>query len=84
MNIFTCVDLEPGGALTLSATHHRHPKVAITKVANRHLVCADGYCNLDAGAGVYVTPEGELIVYGAAFWVDGDRLKLTEFAAPEF
>ncbi len=55
----------------------------ITKIANHHLVCEDGYCNLDAAGGVHVDARGELVIYGAAFWVDGDRLQLTEFAAPD-
>ena len=43
------------------------PKPVLTKVAKRHMYCAnsgeDAQCNLDAAAGAYVTPSGELHVY---------------------
>jgi len=52
----------------------------VTKIANRHLVCEDGHCNLDAAAGLYVDRDGNLAIYAATFWLDGNTLKLTEFA----
>lgn len=44
--------------------------VLITKVAKRHVDC-DGSCNLDAAGGVYVAPEGRLIVYGTEHAANG-------------
>jgi len=52
----------------------------VTKIANRHLVCEAGYCNLDAAAGLYLGRDGNLAVYATTFWLDGNALKLTEFA----
>jgi len=54
----------------------------VTKIANRHLVCQAGHCNLDAAAGLYVDSEGNLSVYATTFWLDGNALKITEFAPP--
>ncbi len=45
-------------------------RVAIRKVANKHVVC-DGNCNLDAAGGAYVDPNGRLYVYGATHDNDG-------------
>lgn len=52
----------------------------VTKIANRHLVCRAGYCNLDAAAGLYIDRDGRLAIYAATFWLDDNKLKLTEFA----
>jgi len=62
---------------TTSPTLH---EPTVTKIANRHLVCRDGHCNLDAAAGLYVDSDGGLSVYAATFWLDDNSLKLTEFA----
>jgi len=53
---------------------------SITKVANRVLRCTDGFCNLDAAAGLFVNPAAQtLSVYAAPGWLDGDRIKLTVY-----
>ena len=52
----------------------------VTKIANRHLVCQGGHCNLDAAGGLYIDRDGGLAVYAATFWLDDNSLKLTEFA----
>lgn len=61
------------------------PKPVLTKVAIRHMYCADGgeeaQCNLDAAAGVYVTPSGALHVYAVEHDNDGPggSIKMKEF-----
>lgn len=56
----------------------------LTKVAARHVDC-DGNCNMDAGGGVYVTPDGQLLVYGTEHAANGPEIgstptvKLREF-----
>jgi len=54
--------------------------VVITKVARRHLTC-DGQCNLDAAGGVYLDPEGHILVYGTEHDNDGPggSVKFSEF-----
>ncbi|MFT3772401.1 MAG: hypothetical protein QM820_43965 [Minicystis sp.] len=42
----------------------------LTKVAKRHIHC-DQQCSLDAGGGLYVTPDGRLVVYATEHAVDG-------------
>jgi hypothetical protein len=66
-------------------------QVVITKVARRHLYCgypSPGYsggstthCNLDAAGGLYVAPDGQLIVYGTEHDNDGPSgsVKMMEF-----
>jgi hypothetical protein len=67
--------------------------VAITKIGKRTLDCVRGgrQCNLDAGGGVYVDPEGKLILYAVEHDNDGPSptgdpsdgsVKLMEFHAP--
>ena len=57
----------------------------LTKVAKRHMYCAnsgeDAQCNLDAAAGAYVTPSGELHVYAVEHDNDGPggSIKMKEF-----
>jgi len=54
--------------------------VVITKVARRHLTC-DGQCNLDAAGGVYLDPEGHVLLYGTEHDNDGPggSVKFSEF-----
>ena len=59
-------------------------EVVITKVARRHLVCDDigeQQCNLDAAGGVYLDPEGHILVYGTEHDNDGPggSVKFREF-----
>jgi hypothetical protein len=55
---------------------------SITKLAKRRLECG-GACSLDAGAGVYVDPEGALVVYAVERTGHGaDRVTVKEFRAP--
>jgi len=63
--------------------------VTLTKVAKRHLHCSFSwggagdakYCNLDAAGGVYVDPEGELIVYSTTHTDSGPNgtMNMMEF-----
>ncbi len=59
------------------------PTVAIpdvTKIASRRLNCEDGYCNLDAAAGLFVDPVSRsMSVYAMPGWLDGDVLKATVY-----
>jgi hypothetical protein len=41
------------------------PPPTLTPLAQRNLDCAQGYCNFDAAGGVFITDDGELILYGA-------------------
>jgi hypothetical protein len=66
------------------ASVHREPprleKPAIFKAANQMLRCTEGYCNLDAAAGLYVDPDMKTFsIYAMAGWLNGDRLKLTVY-----
>lgn len=68
-------------ALDLPATG----QPSLTKVAKRHMYCAnsneDAQCNLDAAAGAYVTPSGDLHVYAVEHDNDGPQgsIKMKEF-----
>ena len=53
---------------------------AVVKVATRPLRCTDGYCNLDAAAGLYVDLSSQsMIVYATPGWLDDDRIKFTVY-----
>jgi hypothetical protein len=66
----------PDGVLDGSAIQ----RPAIVKVASRLLRCTDGFCNLDAAAGLFVDPEEQsLSVYAAPGWLDGDTVKMTVY-----
>src|SRR6185436_15317082 len=59
-------------------------EVVLTKVGARHLFCEDfgpQQCNLDAAGGVYLDPEGHVIVYGTEHDNDGPggSVKFREF-----
>ena len=55
---------------------------AVTKVANRMLHCTDGFCSLDAAAGLFVDPvTNEMSVYATPGWIDGDRVKVTIYSS---
>jgi hypothetical protein len=72
--------------LPRETTHDTNPTLArpaVIKVANRMLQCRDGYCNLDAAAGLFVDPGAQSIsVYATPGWLDGDTLKLTVYRSP--
>jgi hypothetical protein len=52
----------------------------VTKVANRMLRCTDGFCSLDAAAGLFVDPvTKEMSVYATPGWLDGDTMKVTVY-----
>ena len=52
----------------------------VTKVANRMLRCTDGFCSLDAAAGLFVDPmTKEMSVYATPGWLDGDTVKVTVY-----
>lgn len=40
---------------------------------------ADEYCNMAAGGGIYVSPAGDLAVYGAFHWRISETFRLSEF-----
>lgn len=59
-------------------------QVEITKVAGRHLVCDNlgaNQCNLDAAAGVYLDPDGQILLYSTEHDNDGPAgsVKMEEF-----
>ena len=52
----------------------------VIKIASRRLNCEDGYCNLDAAAGLFVDPVSRsMSVYALPGWLDGDTLKATVY-----
>lgn len=52
----------------------------LTKVATRSLTCRDGFCNMDAAAGLFVDPDSRsLSVYAMPGWLDGDTVKATVY-----
>ena len=63
---------------TIDASAPRLVLPAVVKAASRSLNCTDGFCNLDAAAGLYVDPASQsMSVYAAPGWLAGDRLKFT-------
>ena len=59
-------------------------QVEITKVSAKHLICdnlGDNQCNLDAAAGVYLDPDGQIYVYSTEHDNDGPggSIKMEEF-----
>ena len=68
---------------TIDAPSPTLAKPSIVKASNRQLRCADGYCNMDAAAGLYLNPETRsLSVYAAPGWLKGDAVKLTLYRGP--
>lgn len=58
--------------------------VVITKVAAKHVVCDDlgeAQCNLDAAAGIYIDPDGQILLYATEHDNDGPggTVKMREF-----
>jgi hypothetical protein len=55
-------------------------KPQLIKVANRQFDCRDGYCNMDAAAGLDVDAATQsLHVYAAAGWLDDDAIRFTVY-----
>jgi hypothetical protein len=53
---------------------------SVIKVGTRTLRCTDGYCNLDAAAGLFVDPVTQsLLVYATPGWLHGDTVKVTVY-----
>ena len=53
---------------------------AVTKVANRMFRCTDGFCSLDAAAGLFIDPVTKAMsVYATPGWLDGDTVKVTVY-----
>ncbi len=53
-------------------------QAVVTKVANRHMYC-QYQCNFDAGAGVFVSPDRHLSIYGIEHWQHSGLIKFNEF-----
>ncbi len=53
-------------------------RTVVTKVANRHLYCRD-ICDFDAGAGIYVSPQHSLFIYGIEHWRHNGIARFNEF-----
>lgn len=66
-------------AKTLRETNPTLAKPQIVKIAHRQFYCKDGYCNMDAAAGLYTNPAGSLTLYAATFWLDKNTIKFTAF-----
>ena len=68
----------PASSMNLSPMTLAVPDVI--KIASRRLNCKDGFCNLDAAAGLYVDPDtGSMSVYAMPGWLDGDTVKATVY-----
>jgi hypothetical protein len=53
---------------------------AVIKVANRRFRCTDGFCSLDAAAGLFIDPVTKAMsVDATAGWLDGDTVKVTVY-----
>lgn len=67
-------------------THGANPMLTapvVVKVANRMLYCKDGFCNLDAAAGLFVDPATHsMAIYAGAGWLDGETLKVAVYRSP--
>lgn len=65
---------------TIDAPVPRLVPPALVKVGSRSLNCTDGFCNLDAAAGLYVDSAAQsMSVYAAPGWLAGDRMKFTVY-----
>jgi hypothetical protein len=65
---------------TIDAPVPRLVPPALIKAGSRTLSCTDGFCNLDAAAGLYVDPISQsMSVYAAPGWLAGDRMKFTVY-----
>ena len=65
---------------TIDAPVPHLARPALVKAGSRSLNCTDGFCNLDAAAGLYVDPDAQtLSVYAAPGWLAGDRMKFTVY-----
>jgi hypothetical protein len=65
---------------TIDASVPRLVQPALVKAASRSLDCTDGFCNLDAAAGLYVDQASQsMSVYAAPGWLAGDRMKFTVY-----
>jgi hypothetical protein len=65
---------------TIDASVPRLVRPAVVKAGSRSLNCTDGFCNLDAAAGLYVDPASQsMSVYAAPGWLAGDRMKFTVY-----
>ena len=52
----------------------------VTRIASHRLNCKDGFCNMDAAAGLFVDPVSRsLSVYAMPGWLDGDTVKATVY-----
>jgi hypothetical protein len=53
---------------------------AVIKVANRMFRCTDGFCSLDAAAGLFIDPVTKAMsVYATPGWLDDDKVKVTVY-----
>jgi len=53
---------------------------SLVKTASLQMYCKDGYCNMDAAAGLHVDPATRTLeVYAAPGWVHDDRIKFTAY-----
>ena len=65
---------------TIDAAVPRLVRPTLIKAGSRSLNCTDGYCNLDAAAGLYVDSASQsMSVYAAPGWLAGDRMKFTVY-----
>ena len=56
-------------------------KPEITKIARKQFYCKDGFCNMDAGAGLYISDSGEFSLYAVTFWLEDNKIKFTSFSS---
>jgi len=65
---------------TIDAAVPRLVRPTLIKAGSRSLNCTDGYCILDAAAGLYVGAASQsMSVYAAPGWLAGDRMKFTVY-----
>ncbi|MFQ5584036.1 MAG: hypothetical protein ACE5GL_06335 [Calditrichia bacterium] len=53
----------------------------IEKLSGKQFYCKDGFCNMDAAAGLYIHPDGTFTLYAATFWLENQKIKFTSFTS---
>ncbi len=62
------------------AASPRLARPSLIKTANSRMYCKDGYCNMDAAAGVHVDPDTRALeIYAAPAWIDDGQIKFTVY-----
>jgi hypothetical protein len=70
----------PSGSLSTGGSLMKEAAPDVIKIGSRRLNCKDGFCNMDAAAGLFVDPDASsMSVYAMPGWLDGDTVKATVY-----